>query len=85
MGVLLGDGCITNNGSRDGTTRPAFRLNTIDEDFAQATKRALDALAGDRMFYAGAKRGIVPTGKPYAVTLGKAPVHYRKKGRDNWG
>lgn len=36
-GVYLGDGCVT----RNGHGRPVFRLNTIDMDFADATKEAL--------------------------------------------
>lgn len=36
-GVYLGDGCVT----RNGAGRPVFRLNTIDMDFAEATKEAL--------------------------------------------
>lgn len=40
LGVYLGDGCVTvHNGY------PAFRLNTIDEDFAQAVKAALEAIS----------------------------------------
>lgn len=44
LGVFLGDGCVTyaptkNSGS--ATSYPVFRLNTIDEDFALATKTAL--------------------------------------------
>lgn len=37
VGVYLGDGCITDGPSG----RPVFRLNTIDEDFAQAVKAAI--------------------------------------------
>jgi hypothetical protein len=37
FGVFLGDGCVTH--SSDGY--PAFRLNTIDADFAAAVKAAL--------------------------------------------
>lgn len=39
LGVYLGDGCVTryNNGI-------AFRLNTIDQDFAEAVKKALGDL-----------------------------------------
>lgn len=36
LGVYLGDGCVTNTGRY-----PMFRLNTIDADFAEATKSAL--------------------------------------------
>lgn len=40
LGVYLGDGCVTryNNGI-------AFRLNTIDEDFALAVKEAIGSLS----------------------------------------
>jgi len=41
LGVYLGDGCITRNGNN-----PVFRLNTIDEDFAEAVKRALYSVTG---------------------------------------
>jgi hypothetical protein len=37
LGVFLGDGCVTH--SSDGYR--CFRLNTIDEDFADATKAAI--------------------------------------------
>lgn len=37
VGVYLGDGCVTYSKAR----RPVFRLNTIDLDFAEATKEAL--------------------------------------------
>jgi len=40
LGVYLGDGCVTHSG--DGY--PLFRLNTIDEDFALAVKKALNDL-----------------------------------------
>lgn len=36
LGVYMGDGCVTTSNGY-----PVFRLNTIDEDFAQATKVAL--------------------------------------------
>lgn len=39
LGVYLGDGCVTTNNGR-----PVFRLNTIDRDFAEATKEALSTL-----------------------------------------
>lgn len=41
LGVFLGDGCVTN--TPDGY--PVFRLNTIDADFADATRQALGALS----------------------------------------
>lgn len=41
VGVFLGDGCVTTNNGR-----PVFRLNTIDRDFATATKAALSSLTG---------------------------------------
>lgn len=42
FGVYLGDGCIT----KDRIGHPVFRLNTIDMDFAQATKDALQMVTG---------------------------------------
>lgn len=41
LGVFLGDGCATNNGSK----RLWFRLNTIDQDFAEAVKSALNEIS----------------------------------------
>jgi hypothetical protein len=42
LGVYLGDGCISNTvTSADSQNKRTFRLNTIDEDFALATKEAL--------------------------------------------
>lgn len=45
LGVYLGDGCVTAQPSRnsgEGVKHyPVFRLNTIDEDFAEATKVVL--------------------------------------------
>lgn len=43
LGVYLGDGCVTWLNDR-GKKRKQFRLNTIDEDFARATAKALTAL-----------------------------------------
>jgi hypothetical protein len=45
LGVYLGDGCVSVWRSVGKTDRPQFRLNTIDEDFAQATKTALEDLS----------------------------------------
>ena len=41
LGVYLGDGCITTWRMKGRSDRLMFRLNTIDEDFARATKAAL--------------------------------------------
>jgi hypothetical protein len=45
LGVFLGDGCVTQQRSTNSgpgeKSYPVFRLNTIDEDFAEATKLAL--------------------------------------------
>lgn len=45
LGVFLGDGCVTQqrstNSGQEVKSYPVFRLNTIDEDFAEATKAAL--------------------------------------------
>ena len=43
LGVYLGDGCVTDVFAKHrGKTYPVFRLNTIDSDFAEATKEALE-------------------------------------------
>lgn len=45
LGVFLGDGCVTlqksTNSGLETKSYLVFRLNTIDEDFAEATKQAL--------------------------------------------
>lgn len=45
LGVFLGDGCVTQqrstNSGPDVKAYPVFRLNTIDDDFAEATRKAL--------------------------------------------
>lgn len=42
LGVYLGDGCVTDVFHQGrGRTYPVFRLNTIDSDFAEATREAL--------------------------------------------
>src|SRR5690242_316548 len=44
LGVYLGDGCVTDVfHKKRGKTYPCFRLNTIDSDFAGATREALYA------------------------------------------
>jgi intein-encoded DNA endonuclease-like protein len=43
LGVYLGDGCVTHVQGYD-----RFRLNTIDEDFAQATSAAVEDITGRR-------------------------------------
>jgi len=44
LGVYLGDGCITDQNSYGRFWRKVFRLNTIDADFAEATKAAFQSL-----------------------------------------
>lgn len=41
LGVYLGDGCVTRTASK----KPIFRLNTIDQDFAEAVKDALNDIS----------------------------------------
>lgn len=45
LGVFLGDGCVTQqqstNSGPEVKSYPVFRLNTIDEDFAEATKAVI--------------------------------------------
>lgn len=45
LGVYLGDGAVTDWRMAGRSDRLIFRLNTIDEDFAQATKAALSDLS----------------------------------------
>jgi hypothetical protein len=47
LGVFLGDGCVTTTGKNadSGKSVPVFKLNTIDADFANATKKALSELS----------------------------------------
>jgi hypothetical protein len=47
LGVYLGDGCVTlwRDKKRGIGPRLIFRLNTIDQDFAEATKKALQELS----------------------------------------
>lgn len=44
LGVFLGDGCVTVWRSNKANDRLQFRLNTIDQDFVEATKAALNEL-----------------------------------------
>lgn len=44
LGVYLGDGAVTTARSPGRTDRLMFRLNTIDQDFSEATKTALQDL-----------------------------------------
>ena len=45
LGVYLGDGCVTTWRCKGKSDRLAFRLNTIDQDFAQAVKAALENMS----------------------------------------
>lgn len=45
LGVYLGDGAVTKWSAAGKSDRLIFRLNTIDEDFAQSTKEALQHLS----------------------------------------
>lgn len=64
LGVYLGDGCVTKaNGY------PVFRLNTIDEDFAVATKSALSEFT-DRVISIH-KHAVKKSSKPnYSLRCG---------------
>lgn len=48
LGVYLGDGCVTRPSTRSAKERQCFRLNTIDQDFADVTVKALLDLTGKR-------------------------------------
>ena len=67
VGVYLGDGCVTKSGGK-----PVFRLNTIDADFAAATKAALLDL--------GAKSVAVST---HSVKKSSKPNHSLSSRYDN--
>jgi hypothetical protein len=45
LGVYLGDGAVTTWRQTGKSDRLVFRLNTIDQDFAEATKKALQDLS----------------------------------------
>ena len=45
LGVYLGDGAVTLWRMASRTDRLVFRLNTIDEDFAKATRAAIADLS----------------------------------------
>ena len=45
LGVYLGDGAVTKWQQAGKSDRLIFRLNTIDQDFAEATKKALQELS----------------------------------------
>lgn len=54
LGVYLGDGCVTTSGEvavSTGRASLVFRLNTIDNDFAEAVAVALLELTGKRPNY----------------------------------
>lgn len=46
LGVYLGDGCVTRPSNRSADEKLCFKLNTIDRDFADATKVALKQVTG---------------------------------------
>jgi hypothetical protein len=46
LGVFLGDGCVTTQGGR-----LVFKLNTIDQDFAEAVKVAIEDCGGKAAIY----------------------------------
>ena len=46
LGVYLGDGCVTSPSTRSLPDKRCFKLNTIDQDFADTTKAALSNLTG---------------------------------------
>jgi hypothetical protein len=70
VGVYLGDGCVTHQtDSKSGKTYPVFRLNTIDEDFAEATKLAISELTNKPICIN--KHSVKKSSKPnYALRCG---------------
>lgn len=68
LGVFLGDGCVTKQGDY-----PVFRLNTIDEDFAEATRLALSEFT-DRPIGIH-KHSVSKSSKPnYALRCGDPDI-----------
>lgn len=69
LGVYLGDGCVTH--TSEGY--PVFRLNTIDADFAAATKAALSDLT-DRPVWVGC-HAVAKSNKPnHALRCGDKEI-----------
>lgn len=69
LGVFLGDGCVTIWRSKGKPERPQFRLNTIDQDFSNATKAALQQLSDYKVtqFCHAVSKSSKPN---WALTLG---------------
>lgn len=68
LGVYLGDGCVTKNNGRT-----VFRLNTIDRDFAEATKEALSALTSKAVTIC--THAVSKSSKPnHALNCGDADI-----------
>lgn len=73
LGVYLGDGCVTmqvsHNSGKEVKHYPRFKVNTIDEDFADAVKAALGKLT-DRIVTIH-KHDVSKSSKPnYALGCG---------------
>lgn len=69
LGVYLGDGCVTTWRAAGKSDRLIFRLNTIDEDFAQATKTALAQLTDYTVTLS--RHAVSKSSKPnWALALG---------------
>lgn len=65
LGVYLGDGAVTEWRQEGKSPRLIFRLNTIDQDFAEATKTALSDLSTLKVSIGS-----------HAVPKSKKPNHY---------
>ncbi len=74
IGVYLGDGCVTaQTDSKTGKKYLVFRLNTIDEDFAEATRRAIMTMT-DRPVGIN-KHSVKKSNKPnYALRCGDREI-----------
>jgi hypothetical protein len=69
LGVYLGDGAVTIARSTGRSDRLMFRLNTIDEEFAQATKSALSGLSDYKVSLC--RHAVSKSSKPnHALALG---------------
>ena len=74
LGVYLGDGAVTLWRMAGKADRLVFRLNTIDEDFANATRAALADLSDYKVSLSC--HPVPKSSNPnWALALGYSPIH----------
>lgn len=73
LGVYLGDGCVTRNIAKGKYEYQVFRLNTIDEDFALATKAALESFTTRPVYIS--KHSVKKSTKPnWSISQFEDPI-----------